>query len=168
MTRPDPGPARSESETNLSRRRRRWDAERGREARALLDEDARYFLHQSISTPCLSAVRRAEGIWIEDVDGRRYMDFHGNNVHHVGYGHPRLKKAIARQMDELPFAPRRYTCEPAIALARKLADISPGALGKVLFATGAHRAHPGRWRPSRRHPRRGVRVHRRRPARALA
>ena len=51
-----------------------------------LDEDNRYFLHQSASTPCLSAVSKVEGICIEDMTGRRYMDFHGNNVHHVGYG----------------------------------------------------------------------------------
>ncbi len=51
----------------------------------MVDEDARLFLHQSVSSPCLTAIRRAEGIWIEDVDGRRYMDFHGNNVHHIGY-----------------------------------------------------------------------------------
>ncbi|MBM3573731.1 MAG: aspartate aminotransferase family protein [Alphaproteobacteria bacterium] len=81
-------------------------------------------------------VKRAEGIWIEDVQGRRYMDFHGNNVHHIGYGHPRLKEALKRQLDDLPFTPRRFTDEPAIALARKLAQIAPGSLGKVLFATG--------------------------------
>lgn len=127
----------SEGEPNDSERRRAWSARNvGAEMRGMLDEDARYFLHQSVSTPCLAAVRSAEGIWIEDMQGRRYMDFHGNNVHHIGYGHPRLKDAIARQMDELPFAPRRYTCEPAIALARKLTEISPPSLQKVLFATG--------------------------------
>ena len=66
--------------------------------------------------------------------GRRYMDFHGNNVHHIGYGHPRLIGALKRQLDELPFSPRRFTNETAIALARKLADITPGDLGKVLFS----------------------------------
>ncbi len=64
------------------------------------------------------------------------MDFHGNNVHHVGYGHPRLKRAIAEQMDALPFAPRRYTCATSVALAEKLGAITPGDLGKVLFTTG--------------------------------
>ncbi len=64
------------------------------------------------------------------------MDFHGNNVHHIGYGHPRLKRAIAAQMDALPFAPRRYACEPALALAQKLAALAPGDLSKVLFTTG--------------------------------
>src|SRR5207249_4073199 len=62
--------------------------------------------------------------------------FHGNNVHHIGYGHPRLKRAIAEQMDALPFAPRRYACEPAIALAHKLSAISPFGPAKVLFTTG--------------------------------
>jgi len=130
-------PARGEGESNTSARRREWSARNlDDSSRVLLDEDARYFLHQSVSTPCLAVAARAEGIWIEDVQGRRYMDFHGNNVHHIGYGHPRLKQAIADQIDDLPFAPRRFTCEPAIALARKLAEIAPGPLGKVLFATG--------------------------------
>jgi 4-aminobutyrate aminotransferase len=131
------GPAPSEGESNLTARRRRWAAESLDEAaRALVAEDARYFLHQSVSTPCLTAIRRAEGAWIEDVQGRRYLDFHGNNVHHIGYGHPRLIAAIKAQLDELPFAPRRFTNEPAVALARKLAEIAPGDLGKVLFTTG--------------------------------
>jgi 4-aminobutyrate aminotransferase len=129
--------AQSESDTNRTRRRARWQ-QRNLDAstRALLSEDERYFLRQSVSTPCLNAIRRAEGIWIEDWAGRRYMDFHGNNVHHIGYGHPRLKRAIAEQMDELPFAPRRFACEPAVALAAQLARIAPGELTKVLFTTG--------------------------------
>jgi 4-aminobutyrate aminotransferase len=36
----------------------------------------------------------------------------------------------------LPFSPRRFTNEPAIALARKLAGLAPDPLGKVLFAPG--------------------------------
>ena len=107
-----------------------------RRTRALLAEDERYFLRQSVSTPCLNTIAKAEGIFLEDTAGRRYMDLHGNNVHHIGYGHPRLKQAIAEQMDALPFAPRRYTCEPAVALARKLSEISPFGPAKVLFTTG--------------------------------
>ncbi len=130
-------PAQSEGESNLTALRRRWaETSAHGETDALLDADARHFLHQSVSTPCLSALRRAEGIWIEDLAGRRFMDFHGNSVHHIGYGHPRLIAAIKDQLDDLSFAPRRYTCEPAVALARKLAEISPGSLSKVLFATG--------------------------------
>jgi len=131
----------SEGEVNLSPRRRSWSARAIDPAtRRLLEEDARHFLHQAVSTPCLNAIRKAEGIWIEDLAGRRFMDFHGNGAHHVGYGHPRLKEAIRRQMDELPFAPRRFACEPAVALARKLAEITPGSLSKVLLAPGGSEA----------------------------
>ena len=130
-------PAPSESDTNLSQERRAWAARNLDAAgRALLAQDERYFLRQSVSTPCLNAIVKAEGIFIQDTAGRRMMDFHGNNVHHVGYGHPRLKRAIAEQMEALPFTPRRYTSEPAVALAEKLAAIAPGNLGKVLFTTG--------------------------------
>ncbi len=130
-------PSHSESDVNASPRRQAWQADNvGAAARAVLERDAGAFLHQSVSTPCLSVVRKAEGIWLEDADGRRYMDFHGNNVHHIGYGHPRLKEAIRRQLDDLPFAPRRFTCEPAVELAEKLAAIAPGALCKTLFTTG--------------------------------
>src|SRR3954452_10139944 len=129
--------AESEGDTNLTTRRAEWQARRIEPTtKALLSRDEAAFLHQSVSTPCLNAIAKAEGIWIEDVAGRRYMDFRGNNVHHIGYGHPRLKAAIAAQMDALPFAPRRYGCEPAVALAEKLAAIAPGGLSKVLFTTG--------------------------------
>jgi 4-aminobutyrate aminotransferase len=130
-----PGP--SESDNNQSPERRAWAARNlDPAARTLLAEDERYFLRQSVSTPCLNAIVKADGIFIEDTAGRRMMDFHGNNVHHIGYGHPRLKRAIAEQMEALPFTPRRYTSEPAVALAKKLAAIAPGNLSKVLFTTG--------------------------------
>src|SRR5882672_9629893 len=108
----------SESDTNLTSRRAAWQGRALDGAtHAVLAEDERYFLRQSVSTPCLNAIAKAEGIYIEDVAGRRTMDFHGNNVHHIGYGHPRLKAAIVAQMDALPFSPRRYTNGPAVALA---------------------------------------------------
>jgi len=130
-------PAQTEGEVNSSTRRAAWAAANiSSETQATLQRDADAFVHQSVSTPCLSVIRKAEGIHIEDADGRRFMDFHGNNVHHIGYGHPRLKAAITRQMDDLSFAPRRFTCDPAIELAEKLAAISPPGLDKVLFTTG--------------------------------
>ncbi len=135
MSRGDISP--SESDTNLTDRRRGWQQHvLDAPTRTLLARDANAFLHQSVSSPCLNAIVKAEGIWIEDMAGRRYMDFHGNNVHHIGYGHPRLKHAIAAQMDALPFAPRRYACETAVELAEKLGAIAPGNLSKVLLTTG--------------------------------
>ena len=132
-----PAPLPSEGDVNLTPQRRAWQAgQLGERTRAVLAQDARWFLHQSLSTPCLNALARAEGAWIEDVEGRRYLDFHGNNVHQVGFGHPRVVAAVKAQLDALPFCPRRYTCEPAIELARRLVALAPGDLNRVLFAPG--------------------------------
>ncbi|MCC0031274.1 MAG: aspartate aminotransferase family protein, partial [Brucellaceae bacterium] len=132
----------TEGESNTSARRRDW-AERNHDdkTRALLQRDANAFLHQSLSSPCVSTIAKAEGIWIEDVAGRRYMDFHGNSVHHIGYRHPRLVEAIKAQLDDLTFAPRRFACEPAVELAETLGELAPGDLGKVLFTTGGSDAN---------------------------
>jgi 4-aminobutyrate aminotransferase len=131
----------SEGDVNLSPLREQWRREHlDDEVRALLDEDARYFLHQSLSTPCLNVLERSEGSYLIDTQGRRFLDFHGNNVHQVGFGHPRVKAAIAEAMESLPFCTRRYTNRYAVALARKLAELAPGRLNKCLFAPGGAEA----------------------------
>lgn len=117
-----------------SEQRRVWDRRVDPLGGALLDRDARAFLRQEGSTPCLNAIAKAAGIWIEDLAGRRYMDFHGNSVHHIGYAHPRLIEALKRQLDELVFTPRRYTSLPAVELAEALVARAPVRAGKVLFA----------------------------------
>ena len=104
--------------------------------RALLDTDADVFLRQSLSTPCFNALASCDGIWLTDVEGRRVMDFHGNNVHQVGYRHPHVMAAVKRQLDTLPFSPRRFTNAQAVEAAAKLAALAPDPLGKVLFAPG--------------------------------
>lgn len=132
----------TEGESNTSEARRVWlNKSIGPKSAPLLKRDGNVFLHQSLSSPCVSTIAKAEGIWIEDKDGRRYMDFHGNSVHHIGYGHPRLIAAIKAQLDDLPFAPRRFTNDPAVELAEKLAQIAPGDLGKTLFTTGGSDAN---------------------------
>lgn len=132
----------TEGESNTSAARAAWAAKaRTPRSTPLLQRDSEVFLHQSLSSPCASTVARAEGSWIEDLDGRRFLDLHGNSVHHLGYHHPRLVKAIKAQLDDLTFAPRRFTCEPAVELAEKLVSIAPGNLNKVLFTTGGSDAN---------------------------
>jgi len=134
-------PDRSEGDINLSDRRAAWQAHAlDDETRALLADDARYFLHQSLSTPCLNALAGCGDASIEDTQGRTYLDFHGNNVHQVGFSNPVVIAAIKAQLDELSFCTRRYTNRRAVELARKLAELAPGDLNKVLLCpsgTGA-------------------------------
>lgn len=132
----------AEGDSNNTPRRAAWQADNlDDETRALLAEDARYFLHQSLSTPCLNVLEGAEGAWLVDTAGRRYLDFHGNAVHQVGFGNPRVVAAVVEQIGKLPFSPRRYANRPAIALARKLAELAPGDLSRVLFTTSGAAAN---------------------------
>jgi 4-aminobutyrate aminotransferase len=125
-----------EGDLNTTAARAAWQAANlDDRTRELLDEDAAAFLHQSLSTPCLDVIVRAEGSEIEDLAGRRSLDFHGNAVNLVGFANPRVVAAVHAQVDRLTFSTRRYTNEPAIQLARRLAAIAPGDLSRVLLTT---------------------------------
>lgn len=125
----------TEGDANLSPERRLWSQDHIDDAtRQLLEEDERYFFRQSLSTPCMNALAGSGSSHLVDLQGRRILDFHGNSVHQVGYGHPRVVAAVKTAIDELPFSPRRYTNRHAVGLARRLSELAPMANAKVLFA----------------------------------
>ncbi|MDW1980466.1 aspartate aminotransferase family protein [Vibrio sp. Vb0304] len=128
---------RSEGDVNTTPARQAWNASMDDErTQALLKRDSEVFLHQAMSTPCLDTLEAAEGIYIQDATGKKYMDFHGNNVHQLGYGHPHVIKRVQEQIAKLPFSPRRFTNETAVECAEKLTQICGGELNRVLFAPG--------------------------------
>ena len=128
---------RMEGDVNTTPLRAAWQHEHlGPQGRAMVDRDAAAYVRQSLSSPCLSALRSCSGPWIEDMDGRRYLDFHGNSVHHIGYGHPKVIEAITKQMSTLSFCPRRFANEPATVLAERLSRLSPGGRRRVLLTPG--------------------------------
>ncbi|HHF2857445.1 TPA: aspartate aminotransferase family protein [Vibrio diabolicus] len=128
---------RSEGDVNTTPARQAWNASMDDErTQALLKRDSEVFLHQAMSTPCLDTLEAAEGIYMQDATGKKYMDFHGNNVHQLGYGHPHVIKRVQEQIAKLPFSPRRFTNETAIECAEKLTQICGGELNRVLFAPG--------------------------------
>ncbi|ELS0753493.1 aspartate aminotransferase family protein [Vibrio vulnificus] len=128
---------RSEGDVNTTPARQAWNASMDDErTQTLLKRDSEVFLHQAMSTPCLDTLEAAEGIYIQDATGKKYMDFHGNNVHQLGYGHPHVINRVQEQIAKLPFSPRRFTNETAIECAEKLTQICSGELNRVLFAPG--------------------------------
>lgn len=129
-----------EGDSNLSDMRSLWGDTVSAEAQHLLSEDAHWFFRQALSTPCLQGVSSAQGLYLTDSDGHRLMDFHGNNVHQIGYGHPRVLDVVWQQLQVLPFVPRRYTNAAAIALAQRLSTLAPIEEGKVLLVPGAAEA----------------------------
>lgn len=88
------------------------------------------------------AVTRAEGVWVEDADGRRYLDFVGGiGCQNTGHGHPDTVAAIHEQVDRYLhqcFMVGMY--EPYVEVCRRLAELSPcrGANQKtILVNSGA-------------------------------
>src|SRR5690606_36798227 len=87
-------------------------------------------------------VTGGEGIYITDETGRRFIDGPaGMWCVQIGYGVPEMAKAAAEQMLAMPYMnPFSMTNAPAPRLARKLKELAPGDLGKVIFTTGGSSA----------------------------
>jgi 4-aminobutyrate aminotransferase-like enzyme len=89
-------------------------------------------------------VARAEGVWITDTAGRRYLDAY-NNVPSVGHGHPRVTAAIARQSRRIN-THMRYLHPAAIELAERLVASCPPGLDTVLLVNSGSEANDLAWR----------------------
>lgn len=59
-----------------------------------IEADERAYMRQSMSTPCLNSIVDAEGCYITDVNGHKYLDFHGNSIHQIGYKNPYVTEAV--------------------------------------------------------------------------
>src|SRR5438034_912609 len=83
-----------------------------------------------------------EGVWVWDVDGRRYLDS-VSGVYTVSVGHrnrPAIE-AVKAQLERIAFAsPVMTTNLPALELASLLAEVSPGTLNTVKFFSGGSEA----------------------------
>lgn len=126
----------TEGDVNFSEARIQWYSIQDSRTLNLLEEDSEYFMHQALSSPCLDVLAACNGIYISDINGKTYMDFHGNSVHHIGYRNEFVINKLIKQMGVLPFSPRRFTNLPAIQLAKKLSHLLPGNLKRVLFTPG--------------------------------
>lgn len=82
------------------------------------------------------AVQRAEGLYLYDYDGKRYLDFSSGLMNvNIGHGHPRVTDAVMRQMQEVSYVTPGCVTRVRGELGKKLAEITPGNLKKTLFTT---------------------------------
>jgi 4-aminobutyrate aminotransferase/(S)-3-amino-2-methylpropionate transaminase len=112
----------------------------GPKSRALVTRrDAAIPRGPALVTPIFAA--KAEGAWIEDVDGNRYIDFAGGiGCLNVGHRAPRVEKALREQLEKflhLCFGVTPY--ESYVALAEKLNALAPisGPKKTMFINTGA-------------------------------
>jgi taurine--2-oxoglutarate transaminase len=82
------------------------------------------------------AVQRAEGVYLYDYDGKRYIDFSSGLMNvNIGHGHPRVAEAVMRQMQEVSYVTPGCVTKARGELGKKLAEVTPGNLQKTLFTT---------------------------------
>jgi len=94
---------------------------------------------------------RGDGCYIWDSKGRRYLDgLSALFVVQTGHGRQELADAAAKQAGELAYFPLwSYAHPKAVELADRLADLTPGDLGRVFFTTGGSEAVESAWKLAR-------------------
>ena len=80
-------------------------------------------------------IAKAEGVWLEDFEGKRYLDAVSSWwVNLFGHGHPRIKQAIKQQLDEVEHVILAgFTHKPVIELSERLSALT--GLGHVFYAS---------------------------------
>jgi adenosylmethionine-8-amino-7-oxononanoate aminotransferase len=83
------------------------------------------------------AIRRGEGVWLEDYDGKRYIDAISSWwVNLFGHANPRINAAITRQLGELEHVILAgFTHEPVVRLSERLIALAPKGLGHCFYAS---------------------------------
>ena len=87
------------------------------------------------------SIERAEGIYLYDFDGKRYMDFNAQLMNvNIGYQHPKVIQAIKDQAERLCYVSPRMATLPRGELGRLLSEVTPGDLSKSFFTLGGTEA----------------------------
>lgn len=106
----------------------------GPEARKVLEKDQR-FISQSYTRVYPLVAKKAKGVWVEDVDSNRFLDFtSGIAVCNTGHCHPRVVEAIQRQAEQLiHMSGSDFYYDLQSTLASRLAEVTPGSKEKRVF-----------------------------------
>ncbi|MDG1118943.1 MAG: aminotransferase class III-fold pyridoxal phosphate-dependent enzyme, partial [Flavimaricola sp.] len=116
---------------------------------ALQALDAAHHMHPFTDASALAAkgarvITRAEGVRLTDSEGIEILDaMSGLWCVNIGYGRKEMADVAARQMMELPFYNTFFqtTHVPVIALSAKLAELAPGDLNHVFYASSGSEAN---------------------------
>jgi len=81
-------------------------------------------------------IRRGEGVWLEDFDGKRYLDAVSSWwVNVFGHGNQRISQRIKDQLDNLEHVMLAgFSHQPVIELSERLVEITPPGLNRVFYA----------------------------------
>ncbi len=111
--------------------------------------DAAHHLHpfthgNDLRKKGVRVITRAKGVTLTDSEGNDFLDaMAGLWCVNLGYGREELAEVAARQMKELPYYNTFFqtTHVPVIALAKRIAELTPGDLNHVFFASSGSEAN---------------------------
>src|SRR4029079_18725201 len=79
-------------------------------------------------------VKSAEGVYLYDDDGKRYIDFSSGLMNvNIGHSDQRVTAAVVKQMQEVTYVTPSCVTKVRGELGKKLAEICPGDLNKAFF-----------------------------------
>jgi len=83
----------------------------------------------------LIPIRRGEGVWLEDFDGKRYLDAVSSWwVNVFGHANPRINQRIKDQLDQLEHVMLAgFSHQPVVELSERLVKITPPGLDRVFY-----------------------------------
>ena len=107
----------------------------------------------SYSANEVPVIVRGEGVHVWDQHGKQYLDgLSGLFTSQIGHGRTELAEAAARQASDLAYFPLWSYAHPrAIALADRLASITPGDCNRIFFTTGGSEAVESAWKLARQY-----------------
>ncbi|HEY1578393.1 MAG TPA: aminotransferase class III-fold pyridoxal phosphate-dependent enzyme [Terracidiphilus sp.] len=92
----------------------------------------------------------AEGCWITDGAGKRYLDFSSQLMCvNLGHKNPAVVEAIGRQARELAYVAPGYATESRAKLSAKLLEVLPAGIEKFFFTTSGTEANEAAFKIAR-------------------
>jgi 4-aminobutyrate aminotransferase-like enzyme len=80
---------------------------------------------------------RGKGCWVEDIDGKKYIDCTSQSwALYLGYAHDGVNAIVSEHMQSLSHVHQGFDTLPRFALARKLAELAPMGMDRVSFTVG--------------------------------
>ncbi|AWU40088.1 aspartate aminotransferase family protein [Blattabacterium punctulatus] len=111
-----------------------------------LEKDFIRYQTQIISNPMKISVDYADGNYIYDKDGKKYLDFvAGLSVNTLGHGNKKIKESIKNQVEKYlhTMGYGQFIQEPCVKLCKKIAEITPDPLNKTYLVSSGTEAVEG-------------------------
>lgn len=123
------------------------------DAAAIEAADAKYVMRpwsHAVGEPVV--VAKASGCSVWDIHGKEYLDLtSGYFVNNAGHCHPRIAEAAAKQVTEVLQVSGKHSTLPLVKLAKRVVDLAPKSVDKVLFSTGGSEANEFALKLARQH-----------------